>query len=153
MATLSKKLPPLMVVLVLVLAGCGNVRVCSGNCLGGLTDPPFTATLNPTYLSARRGDTMAGPLVVNIRPEYPTPFIASTCLRKRDNSDPPPGIYLTGTDPDNPWSCLMGRVEGTTWHEVFITVRHDVLPGVYYLRLRVANEAVVRNLDFVLEVE
>jgi hypothetical protein len=152
MLTLGKKLAPLTAVLVLVLAGCGDVRTCSGFC-GGQTDPPFTATLAPTYLLAQRGETMAGPLIVDIHSEYPfIPFTVGICLRKQDNSFPPPGIYLAGTDPNNPWSCLIGGVEGTARYELLIALRPDVVPGIYRLRLQVANEYLVRNLDFTLEV-
>jgi hypothetical protein len=149
--TFGKRLASLTAVLAFVLAGCGNTRVCLGSC-GGQSDPPFTATLTPTYLLAWRGDTAVGPLVVDIDPEYSIPFTVSVCLRKQDNTPPPPGVYLTGTDPDNPWSCLTGNVEGVTRYELPMTVRPDATPGVYYLRLRVANESFVRNLDFTLEV-
>jgi hypothetical protein len=151
MATLSKKLAPLVAFLALVLAGCGDVRVCLGSC-GGQSAPPFTATLTPTYLLAWRGETAAGPLIVDIYSEYPIPFTVSVCLRKQDDSFPPPGIYLTGTDPGNPWSCLTGNVRETARYELLMTVRPDAAPGIYYLRLQVANEAFVRNLDFTLEV-
>jgi len=155
MLTFSKKTALLTAVLVfvltLVLAGCGNTRVCLGSC-GGQSDPPFTTTLAPTYLLAWRGDTMVGPLIVDIYSEYPIPFTVSVCLRKQDNTLPPPGIYLMGTDPDNPWSCLIGSVEGSARYELPMAVRRDASPGIYYLRLRVANESFVRNLDFTLEV-
>jgi len=152
MTTLGKRLTPLAAVLVLVLAGCGNVRTCSGLC-GGQTDPPFTATLTPTHLLARRGETTAGPLIVDVRSEYPfVPFTVSICLRNRDDSPPPPGVYLAGTDPDTPWSCVIGRVEGTTRYELFVALHPDIAPRIYHLRLRVANEYLVRNLDFTLEV-
>ncbi len=96
---------------------------------------------------------MAGPLIVDIYSDYPNvPFTVSVCLRKQDGSLRPSGIYLTGTDPDNPWSCLTGNVEGTARYELPMTVRPDVLPGVYHLRLQIANEPFVRNLDFALEV-
>jgi len=95
---------------------------------------------------------MVGPLVVDIHSEYPIPFTVSVCLRRRDNSPPLPGIYLVGTDPDNPWSCLIGSVEGSARYELLMAVRHDVAPGIYHLRLQVANDSLVRNLDFTLEV-
>jgi hypothetical protein len=151
MATLGKRLVPLLAVLALALAGCGDVRTCLGSC-GGQSEPPFTATLSPTYLLAWRGETMAGPLVVDIYSEYPVPFTVSVCLRRWDNSPAPSGIYLTGTDPDNPWSCLVGDIERTARYVLPIGVRRDVPLGVYHLRLQVANRAFVRNLDFTLEV-
>jgi hypothetical protein len=96
---------------------------------------------------------MAGPLTVDIHSEYPfIPFTVSVCLRKRDGSSPPPGIHLAGTDPNNPWSCVIGRVEGTARYELSIALHPDIPPRLYYLRLRVANEYLVRNLDFTLEV-
>ena len=96
---------------------------------------------------------MAGPLTVDIHSEYPSiPFTVGICLRNRDGSPPPPGIYLAGTDPNEPWSCLIGRVEGTARYELFVALRPDIAPRIYYLRLQVANEYLVRNLDFTLEV-
>jgi hypothetical protein len=96
---------------------------------------------------------MAGPLFVDIRSEYPfIAFTVSICLRKWDDSSPPPGIYLAGTDPDNPWSCVIEGVQGTARYELFVALRPDIAPGIYHLRLRVANEYLVRNLDFTLEV-
>jgi hypothetical protein len=96
---------------------------------------------------------MAGPLIVDIYSEYPIPFTVSVCLRKQDDSPPPSGIYLTGTDPDNPSSCLTGDVKGSARYELPITVRPDVTPGIYHLRLQLANESFARNLDFTLEVQ
>jgi len=142
---------PALLVAVLVLVGCEG-QPCWGCYGGGITDPPFTATLSPRYLRVERGETMGGPLRVEITPEYPSRFILTTCLRKRDDSFPPPGIYLVGTDPENPWSCLIGGAEGPTWYEVYLAVHPEVLPGVYPLRLQVGNETVVRRLDFTLEV-
>jgi len=137
-------------VVALALTGCGNIQPC-WNCYGGPIDPPFAATLRPTYLQVERGG-VGGPLVVEITPEYPTRFALVTCLRKRDDSFPPPGIYLVGTDPEDPWTCLIGGAEGPSWYEVYLAVRPEVPPGVYPLRLQVGNEAVMRRLDFTLEV-
>ena len=137
-------------VVALALTGCGNIQPC-WDCYRGPSHPPFTATLRPTYLQVERGG-VGGPLVVEITPERPTGFGLTICLRKRDNSLPPPGIYLVDGGPENPRDCLIGRVGGPTWYEVYLAVRPEVPPGVYPLRLQVGNEAVMRRLDFTLEV-
>jgi len=139
-----------LLVAALALTGCGNVQPC-WNCYGGSSDPPFTATLRPTYLQVERGG-VGGPLVVEITPERPTGFALAICLRKWDDSLPPPGIYLVDGSPEDPQDCLIRRVGEPTWYEVYLAVHPEALPGVYPLRLQVANEAIMRRLDFTLEV-
>lgn len=142
--------------LLFLLVGCQGVNPCwscSGGG-GGTTEPPFQATLEPSFLQVARGGE--GVLRVTLKPEHLNPFTLVICLQNRGGGHPPRGITLWGKPPEpwDPGSCLLTPIGGggEARLEVVVAVAPEVAPGIYPLRLRLENEAALRLLDFTLRV-